>query len=122
MNMFALPVLASLGLLALAGPGHAAPSGADLFAGQCAACHAIDKAAGPRMGPNLAGVYGRKAGSAPGFHYTAGFGKADFTWDEPHLQAWLTNPQAVISGTIMIYHQPDAVLRTAIIGYLKTKG
>ncbi len=43
----------------------------------------------------------------------------DFVWDEPHLDAYLTNPQAVVPGAIMPYRQSKAPVRHAIIAYLK---
>ena len=110
-------LMSSLALI----PGRVvAADGAVLFKSQCSTCHAIGPAPGFKMGPNLKGVVGRKPGSVAGFHYTAGFAKADFVWDPQHLDAWLTEPRKVIPGTIMIYHQPDAATRAAIIDYLKT--
>ena len=72
-----------------------------------------------RKGPTLDGVFGRKAGAIADFHYSPGFAKADWAWDEAHLDAWLTNPQAVIPGAIMPYRQAKAETRKAIIDYLK---
>ena len=45
--------------------------------------------------------------------------KADFAWDEARLDAWLTNPQAVLPGVVMPYRQAKADTRAAIIAYLK---
>ena len=45
--------------------------------------------------------------------------KADFAWDETRLDAWLTNPQAVIPGVTMVYRQAKPETRAAIITYLK---
>jgi cytochrome c len=89
------------------------------FQRQCSACHTLDSSAPPRQGPTLAGVYGRKPGTVPGYHYSPGFANTDFVWDEPHLDAYLTNPQAVIPGAIMPYRQSKAPIRLAIITYLK---
>ncbi len=58
-------------------------------------------------GPNLAGIIGRKAGSLAGFHYSAGFAKADFTWDADRLNAYLTNPDTVVPGAAMPYRQAN---------------
>ena len=96
-----------------------APDGAALFQRQCSACHTLDPSAPPRQGPTLAGVYGRKPGTVPGFHYSPGFANVDFVWDQPHLDAYLTNPQAEIPGAIMPYRQSKAPVRLAIITYLK---
>jgi cytochrome c len=96
-----------------------APDGAALFRQQCGTCHTVNPADPPRQGPLLAGVFGRKAGSVPGFHYSTGFAKADFVWDEPHMDAWLTNPQSVIPGAVMLYRQNDRQVRQKIISWLK---
>ncbi len=100
-------------------PEEAPPDGATLFAAQCGTCHTLNPADPPRQGPNLAHVYGRKAGSMAGFHYSAGFAAADWVWDAPHLDAWLTNPQAVIKTAVMAYRQSDAAKRKLIIDWLK---
>jgi cytochrome c2 len=54
-------------------------------------------------------------GKVDGFHYSAGFAKADFVRDDTRLDAWLANPQTIIPGAIMAYRQPKAETRTAII-------
>jgi cytochrome c len=100
-------------------PEEEKPDPPALFAGQCGTCHVAQKTAEPRQGPNLFGVVGRRAGTSPGFSYSAGFARADFSWDEARLDAWLTNPQAVIPGAVMLYHQDDPDIRRTIISYLK---
>src|ERR1700755_468188 len=95
------------------------PDGPTLFKQQCATCHTTNLTDAVRQGPSLFGVIGRRAGSVDGFHYSPGFAKADFTWDDARLDAWITNPQAVIPGTVMAYKQAKPETRTAIIGYLK---
>jgi len=116
----------TLALLTLAFPAQAqmalpqteAPDGATLFRRQCGTCHSL-VAGEVRQGPSLAGVYGRKAGTLPGYKYSAGFADADWAWDEAHLDPYLTNPQAVIKGGVMGYRQANPQVRQAIIGYLK---
>ena len=96
----------------------AAPDGASLFRNQCGTCHS--RVTGEkRQGPNLAGVFGRKAGTVPDYKYSPGFADADFVWDGEHLDPYLTNPQAVIKGGVMGYRQADPDKRAAIIAYLK---
>lgn len=95
------------------------PSGAELFKRQCAACHTTSLSDPKRQGPPLFGIVGRKAGSFADFSYSAGFGQADWSWDETHLDSWLTNPQAMIPGAIMPYKQAKPAVRAAIIQYLK---
>jgi cytochrome c len=94
-------------------------TGAGLFMQQCATCHSLNPSDPPRQGPHLAGVFGRKPGSVAGFHYSPGYAAADFVWDEAHLDPYLTDPQAVIPGAIMLYKQKNEDVRKAVIAFLK---
>jgi cytochrome c len=100
-------------------PAARPPDGATLFKQQCATCHTIDPAEPIRQGPPLSKLLGRPAGKVDGFHYSPGLAKADFVWDETRLDAWLTNPQAVIPDALMAYRQAKPETRAAIIAYLK---
>jgi cytochrome c len=100
-------------------PSAKPPDGAALFKQQCAVCHTIDPAEPTRQGPPLRGIVGRRAGAVEGFHYSASFAKADFAWDDAKLDEWITNPQAMIPGSIMAYRQAKPEVRSAIIAYLK---
>ncbi|MBH5391180.1 c-type cytochrome [Bradyrhizobium diversitatis] len=100
-------------------PAARPPDGATLFKQQCAVCHTTNLSDPMRQGPPLVRIVGRTAGKVEGFHYSDGLAKADFTWDEARLDAWLANPQAVIPGVIMAYRQARPETRAAIITYLK---
>lgn len=103
-------------------PLPAAPKpvdGATLFKQQCGTCHTTTQSEPVRQGPPLNGIVGRRAGTMDNFHYSPGFAKADFSWDEARLDAWLTNPQGVIPGAMMAYRQAKPEVRTTIIAYLK---
>ena len=95
------------------------PDGPTLFKQQCATCHTTNLSDPIRQGPSLFGIIGRRVGSTEGFHYSADFAKADFVWDEARLDAWMTNPQAMIPSAVMPYRQSKPEIRAAIIGYLK---
>jgi cytochrome c len=97
----------------------APPDPATLFRNQCGTCHTLSAQEPPRQGPPLGGVFGRKVGSVPGFKYSAGFARADFTWDAAHLDAWLSGPQAVIPGAVMAYRQANPAIRKTLIDWLK---
>ena len=100
-------------------PAAKSPDGAALFKQQCATCHTTNLSDALRQGPPLVQIVGRQAGKIEGFHYSPGLAQAGFTWDESRLDAWLTNPQAVIPDAIMTYRQAKAETRAAIIVYLK---
>ena len=93
--------------------------GPTLFKQQCATCHTTNTSDPARQGPSLFKIVGRPAGKADGFHYSAGFAKADFVWDDTRLDAYLANPQAMVPGSIMAYRQSKPETRAAIIAYLK---
>ncbi len=100
-------------------PSVKPPDGGTLFKQQCATCHTTNQSDPVRQGPSLFKVLGRQAGKADGFHYSPGFGKADFVWDDTRLDDYLTNPQGVIPGSVMAYRQPKPETRAAIIAYLR---
>jgi len=100
-------------------PAAKPPDGATLFKQQCAVCHTLSQSEPMRQGPPLVKIVGRPAGKVDGFKYSEAMSKADFAWDETRLNAWLTNPQAVIPGVNMVYRQAKPETRAAIITYLK---
>ncbi len=106
---------------------HGAPASANLKGKliflRCASCHAIGAGGGARIGPNLQGVVGRKAGSLPGATYSAAMKQQNFIWTEAMLDRWLTQPSAVVPGTAMAFAGlPKAEDRAAVIAYLKNPG
>jgi cytochrome c len=99
-----------------AGVAHAAPPAS--FAA-CAACHTSNGTNG--VGPSAKGLYGRKAGTAKGFAYSAAMKKADVTWDDKTLDAFIADPQKAIPGNVMPFPGvADEKRRAEIIDYLKT--
>lgn len=119
-----LPV-ALTGLLLLGGLAAQADDSTDpgalQFKKSCGTCHTTDPKAPVRQGPNLHGVVGRPAGSLKGFKYSPAFVKAapNITWTAEMIDKWITDPQQVIPGTVMLYHQSDPEKRQLIIGYLQ---
>ena len=59
---------------------------------KCKACHTL-KAGKHRVGPSLAGIVGRKAGTAAGYKKYKGMKGADWTWDEASLAEYLADPK-----------------------------
>ena len=100
---------------ALAGDGDAA-RGKAVFEKRCTRCHAMEA---DREGPRLAGVYGRKAGSVPGFTYSAGLKNLGLTWNDATLERWLSDPDMVVPDNNMSISVPKAEERRDLIAYLK---
>lgn len=83
---------------ALAGDAGA---GQRVFKANCAVCHSTSPGVS-LVGPSLAGVVGRRAGSSPSYKaYSAPMKSAGFTWTTDKLAQYATNPQAVVKGNRM---------------------
>ena len=91
---------------------------------KCKACHSI-KAGKHKIGPSLAGVIGRKAGTAKGFKRYKGLRGADWAWDEETLDDYLTNPKLFVKSrnkrkSAMMLKLKKKRDRDNVIAYLKT--
>ena len=114
-------VLALAGALSLPFAAYAqgeAAAGEKVFA-HCVPCHST-KPGENKLGPSLAGVFGRKAGTAPGYSYSSAMKGTNTTWDEKTLDEYLQGPGKFVRGTKMIYSVPNEKDRQDVIAYLKT--
>ncbi len=84
----------------------------------CAGCHDTRADLGHRVGPNLHGVIGRKAGTAPGYHYSEAMKASDIVWDAQTLDAFLKSPTRQVPGARMVNATSDPARRQAVIEYL----
>jgi cytochrome c len=96
----------------------ASPAGDVLFKQRCAMCHSVIKGKAGGVGPNLAGVVGRKSGVASGFAYSAGMKKANLVWNAASLDRFIAAPAKVVPGTKMVIAVSDAKQRSALVAYL----
>lgn len=98
-----------------------AAAGKLVFA-QCKACHVTDAGVN-KIGPSLAGVIGRKAGSVDGFNYSSANAASGFVWTKEKMFQFLEKPQRVIPKTKMMYAgMSDPQKRADIIAYLEQPG
>ncbi|CAI8836019.1 MULTISPECIES: c-type cytochrome [unclassified Pseudomonas] len=94
--------------------------GAQVFANECAVCHSVAKGMTGMMGPNLAGVVGRKSGSLEGFNYSQAMRNKDIDWQAENIAQLITQPQAFVPGTYMPYMGlASADDRQAVVCFLK---
>jgi cytochrome c len=97
--------------------GNAA-NGRTVFA-QCRTCHVTDPGVN-RIGPSLAGIVGRAAGTVAGYSYSPANANSGITWTPEKLFQYLENPQRVVPGTKMVFPGiPDAQRRADLIAYLQ---
>ncbi|MVZ98071.1 c-type cytochrome [Sphingorhabdus sp. IMCC26285] len=94
-----------------------APNGAATYKAKCGSCHSIPT---NKIGPAHKGVFGRKAGLAAGYSYSAPLKGSGIVWNDKTLDLWLQGPQKVVKGSKMFVAVPNAAERAAIIAYLKS--
>ena len=70
---------------------------------QCLPCHSVGEGAKNKVGPELNGIDGRKAGSAPGYSYSEANKNSGITWDETTFKEYIRDPRAKVPGTKMTY-------------------
>lgn len=125
-TLFRLCCAALSGVMILALPlaSRAAPADAEgdavrgkaAFERRCTGCHSLDQI---KEGPALRNVYGRKAGTYPGFDYSDALKAANVTWSDATLDKWLTNTDSLVPGNNMDFHVQRADERADIIRFLR---
>ena len=91
--MLALPTVAS---------AQDAEAGKKVFT-KCAPCHAIGPGAKNKVGPELNGLVGRKAGSVEGFNYSPAMKNSGITWDDAQFHEYIADPKKKIPGNKMLF-------------------
>ena len=103
---------------ASAAPTTAAAAEPAAFA-VCKACHSVEPGKNG-IGPSLAGIYGDKAATVPGYDFSDAMKSSGLTWNQATLDRYLSDPRGVVPGTKMAFGGlADAAKRQAIIDYLK---
>ena len=126
LTRLAFPALAvAVAALVAASPARADgdPAAGKKAFRKCVACHTVQTGKN-RVGPSLAGIVGRQAGTVEGFKYSTAmqaFGAGGATWDEAAIDAYLADPKGYIKGNKMAFPGlKDAGERADVIAYLKT--
>ncbi|HYD76596.1 MAG TPA: c-type cytochrome [Ramlibacter sp.] len=111
-------MLACGGLAFAAAPDPAAVKHGEEVYGRCIACHAIEQ---NRTGPAHCGLFGRKAGTAPGYtSYSTAMKNSGIVWNEATLSKFLADPMNTVQGTTMTYlGVTDPKERADLVAYLK---
>ena len=119
----AMAVLAVTGYAATALADGDAAKGEKVFK-KCKVCHMVGDNAKNRVGPELNGIVGRLAGSAPGYHYSKSMEAkkdAGMHWTKENLDTFLKKPKDFVPGTKMgfagLSNEHD---REDVIAYLAT--
>ena len=97
-----------------------ASRGQRVFNTQCRACHTLEKDGASTAGPNLHGVFGRKAGTGGGYDSSDAMKKSGIVWDEATLAEYNRDPKGKVPGTKMLYNGVKNAGQLAdLVAYLK---
>ena len=91
------------------------------FMRKCSICHALDEGPSRKAGPTLHGVFGRRAGTVPGYRYSATLANSSIVWSDDTIDLLFDQgPDHYIPGSKMpmqvIAQQSD---RDDLIDYMR---
>lgn len=111
--------LATAAAPAVAQSGEAS-KGQRVFNTQCRACHTLEKDGAQATGPNLHGLFGRKAGTSAGYAYSDAMKDSGIVWDDTTLADYNRDPKGKVPGTKMLYNGVKNAGQLAdLVAYLK---
>ena len=99
---------------------YAGDPGAEVFRA-CVACHALRPDEGNRAGPTLAGIFGRRIATLPGYNFSTALKTLDIVWTpETVSKLFESGPAAFTPGTKMPEQRiGSAADRDALVSFLK---
>jgi len=89
---------------------------------KCQPCHDVGETAKNKLGPELNGLDGRKAGTVENGTYSQGMKNSGITWNEQAFREFVSNPAAKVSGTTMLLSVRDEKEIGDLWAYLKQFG
>ncbi|HXH71327.1 MAG TPA: c-type cytochrome, partial [Mariprofundaceae bacterium] len=98
------------------------------LSGKCKACHNFNDK--KKVGPGLAGVFGRKVGQMADMSYSDSLQKGKWVWDAAHLAAWACDSAAAVKEftgdagaktKMPAVHICDPQQQADLIAFLKTQ-
>ena len=89
-------------LMPVAGRAADPAAGQAVFA-RCKICHTVEAGGHSAVGPNLHGMFGRKAGTLEGFSYSAAMRNSGIVWDDDALTKYLRDPRGSMPGNKMAF-------------------
>jgi|SRR5690606_29169524 len=115
-----LAALLAVGLASTHAMAEGDPAKGEKLFNRCKACHTVEAGGTDRQGPNLHGVFGRKAGTKEGYNYSKAMANADVVWSEETIDKFIADPKAFIPNNKMIFVGiKNEAQRADLIAYLK---
>jgi len=95
-------------------------AGRHIFERRCQACHGGSGRADTAIGPDLARLYGRKAGSGDSGVHSRAAVESDTVWTRSSLRRYLSEPGREMPGTLMAVRVQDSRQLDDLLNYLET--
>jgi cytochrome c len=117
----AVPLLViGLSITAASAQSGDAARGQRVFNTQCRACHTLEKDGASTAGPNLHGVFGRKAGTGGGYDSSDAMKASGIVWDDTTMAEYNRDPKGKVPGTKMLFNGVKNAAQLAdLVAYLK---
>lgn len=117
-------LLGALPLLGVAfAPAFAADEsspGRKVFESRCVSCHESSPPSTATLGPSLAGIFGRKAGSGSSGVHSRALVESGIVWNRGSLRSYLSDPGRAVPGTIMPMRVENPKELEDLLNYLET--
>ncbi|WP_192965650.1 c-type cytochrome [Phycobacter azelaicus] len=102
-------------------PADSMPNGERQFMRKCSICHALTEGESRKAGPTLYALFGRRAGSLPGYRYSPVLDGSDIIWNDETIDALFDlGPDHYIPGSKMPMQRITAAEdRRDLVAFLK---
>jgi cytochrome c len=99
---------------------ESAARGRKIFESRCATCHEGSPPSTTTLGPSLAGIVGRKAGTGKSGVHSRALAESGIVWSRDALRRYLSDPGREVPGTIMPVRMENPKQLEDLLSYLET--